>query len=178
MSRSDAMEGPGAADGSAPAGDWPIRDRQSFVDAVAWGARAAIGAGARRMLWADPDFGAWPLDDRTLLDDLGRWLRQPQRRLVMLANDWSRVRERHPRFTAWRRDWAHAIDTLRPQPEDVRELPTLLIDDQRVCVRMFDIVQWRGRARLDEGEVRQWQHEFESVIPRSTPDFPVTSLGL
>ena len=168
--------------GAAPAApglrDWPLRDRQGFLDGVAWGFRQAMAGGARRLLCTDPDFQHWPLDDRALLDELGRWLRLPQRRLVMLAGDWSRVPQRHARFTAWRRDWAHAIDTLRPQPEDAPELPTLLIDDREVCVRLFDAAQWRGRCQLDEGEVRQWQHEFARVVERATPDFPVTSLGL
>ncbi len=76
---------PNAAPAAPGPRDWPLRDRQGFTEGVIWGFRQAMAGGARRLLCTDPDFQHWPLDDRALLDELGRWLRLPQRRLVMLA---------------------------------------------------------------------------------------------
>ncbi len=155
-----------------------IASRSEFGAAILWGQQSALALGARHMLWIDNDFRDWPLDDATLLEGLADWLHLPQRRLVMLARDWSTMRQLHPRFCAWRRAWAHAVSTRTPDDDDAPTLPTLLLDDTRVCVRLVDHSHWRGRCSLDARDTRLLMAEFDALAQRSAPDFPVTQLGL
>ncbi len=155
-----------------------IGSRGEFLAAIAWGWQSAVAQGARRMMWIDNDFSDWPLDDAALLEGLGDWLHRPQRRLVMLARDWSSMRPTHARFCAWRPAYAHAVETRTPDDEDAAELPTMLLDDTRVCVRLVDRVHWRGRCSLDARDTRLLFAEFDALAQRSSHDFPVTRLGL
>ena len=66
-----------AANGSALARR--IESQADFVvalhDTVALAGQGAV----RRMVWVDPDFADWPLDDEALWPRLIDWLRLPQR---------------------------------------------------------------------------------------------------
>ena len=70
--------------------------------------------GTRRLCWCDEDFAAWPVGEAEWLAQLTRWARVTGRELVMIARDWPVIERRHPRFVAWRRDWAHVIQCLVP----------------------------------------------------------------
>jgi hypothetical protein len=154
-----------------------INSRAAFAEAVQWGVATAVERGARRLWFTDPHFADWPLDDVTLLDTLTGWLRLPQRRLVLLAEGYDEVVRLKPRFVAWRRHWAHALEAWAPQdlPAD---LPTWLLDDGPVCVALADRVHWRGRCALDPSQAQRRRQEIDAVLQRSEPAFPVNQLGL
>ena len=155
-----------------------IDSRDAFSAALRWGFDRAIVNGARCITCSDPTFEAWPLNDVALLQQLTTWLRLPQRRLVLLAASYDTVPRQLPRFTAWRRDWAHAIQALQPQAEFLADVPSLLIDDRHVSVHLSDPVHWRGRAS-EEARVRMlWQEKIDVVLQRSEAAFAVTTLGL
>jgi hypothetical protein len=170
------MNLPTTPDAAAPA---PLIDsRSGFEAALRWGVAQAMAHNARRLVAVDPDFVSWPLDDPTLLDGLTAWLRRPQRHLTLLATSFDEVPRRHPRFTAWRRIWSHAVSTwLAPDDLD-RGLPTLLLDDGALMVRLVDPVHWRGRAGLDAEAARPYRDEIDAVLQRSESGFPPTQLGL
>lgn len=155
-----------------------LRSQADFHRALQWALGQAVVARARRMTWVDPDFGVWPLDDDALLETLATWLRLPQRRLVLLARDYTLLQRLHPRFVSWRRNWAHAIDAWTPSDGVEARLPTLLIDDQRLCLQVHDTSQWRGRLALDEQAVRQWRDEIDALLQRCEAAFPAHHLGL
>jgi len=154
-----------------------ITSRAEFGAAVAWGVQTAAERGARRMWFSDPHFADWPLDDPALLSSLTAWLRLPQRRLVLLAASYDEVVRWKPRFVAWRRHWAHAVEAWTPQdlPAD---LPTWLLDDGPVCVAVADRLHWRGRCAVDAREAQLRRQELDAVLQRSETAFPVNSLGL
>lgn len=155
-----------------------IDSRDGFLAAWRWGFHTAIAQGARRIVCVDADFAAWPLDETVLLQALTGWLRQPQRRLVLLARHFDEVPRRCPRFASWRRDWVHAIEAWQAPAELAAELPTLLLSDGAVCVQLFDGVRWRGRAGLDMREAGLRRQEVDSVLQRSEASFLVTPMGL
>lgn len=155
-----------------------IDSRDSFGAALRWGFDTAISNGARCITCADPSFEAWPLDDAALLQRLTAWLRLPQRRLVLLAANYESVPRLLPRFTAWRRDWAHAIQALQPPAEFAADVPTLLLDDRSVSVQLIDPLHWRGRAAVDARSRLLWQEKIDAVLQRSEAAFAVTTLGL
>jgi hypothetical protein len=143
--------------------------RAAFADAIRWGLQAAAAHGARRIVCTDPDFADWPLDDPTLLQGLTAWLRLPQRRFVLLARRYGELPRRQPRFVAWRRHWAHAIEAWQPPDDLAADLPTLLV---------ADAARWRGRCDLDERTAMLWREQIDAILQRSEPGFPVYTLGL
>ncbi len=155
-----------------------IDSREAFADGIRWGVAAAIADGTRSITCVDPSFELWPLDEGALLEPLTAWLSLPQRRLILLAASYEEVPRRQARFTAWRRDWAHAIQALQCPEEFAAELPTLMIDDRRTCVHLIDPVQGRGRAERDPRARLLLQEKVDVVLQRSEPAFAVTTLGL
>lgn len=161
-----------------PAPPSPIGSRAEFSHALHWALRTSVTQRARRIVWVDPDFAEWPLDEPEWLELLSGWLRLPQRRLVMLASSYGEVPLRHPRFTAWRRLWSHAIEPWSPDENSTAALPTLALDDVAVCVQLIDAQHWRGRATFDVRTSRPWCDRIDAVLQHSSPAFPVHALGL
>lgn len=160
------------------AADVRIDSRASFTAAVMQGFAAAMAGSSRRIVCVDADFADWPLDDPALHQQWMAWLRRPQRQLVLLAADFARVPQRHPRFVTWRREWSHAISPLAAPPDVAANLPTLLLDDQGLMLRLVDRVHWRGRLSRDEASARPWREEIDALLQRSEAAFPVNTLGL
>jgi len=155
-----------------------VDSRAGFIAALKWGFGAAFEQGARRIVCCDADFAEWPLEDVALLQGLTTWLKRPQRRLVLLARSYDEVPRRSPRFTAWRNDWAHAIEAWVAPEEMAADLPTVLVSDGAVSVHLIDALHWRGRAELDERRARQWCEQLDVVLQRSERGFGVNTLGL
>lgn len=153
-----------------------IRSRAEFLAAIRWGFAHADAQAARRIVCVDPDFADWPLDEPALLDALTAWLKRPQRKLVLLAASYDEVPRRHPRFVAWRTNWAHAVEAV--SPVERIELPTLLLDDGDLSVQLIDRTHWRGRVETDRRSARSWRDEVDAVLQRCEPALPVYRLGL
>lgn len=166
---------PKVSDGDLPTA---IRSRAEFERALGCAMSQVLARRGRRMVWIDPDFDGWPLDQPALLEPLAQWLRLPQRRLVLMAHHFGTLERRHPRFVAWRRDWVHAVEAWTPSEGVEVRLPTLLIDDDHLCLQMFDTERWRGRLASDEHAVRQWTDEIDALLQRCEPAFPAHHLGL
>jgi hypothetical protein len=155
-----------------------IDSRESFEQAVLWGFETAIAEGTRSILCVDPSFEAWPLDDPALLERLTAWLRLPQRRLQLLAASYDEFPRQLPRFTEWRRHWAHAVQPAQCPQEFAAGLPSVLLDERRISVQLIDSVHWRGRADRDARSRLLWQERIDVVLQRSEPAFAITTLGL
>ncbi len=167
------------SDPATPASPPAIAGPEDFAPAVRWGVATALAEGARTLTAVDLAFGEnWPWDDADLHDSLAAWLRLPQRRLVLLAANYDDFPRQHPRFVQWRRDWAHAITPFVAPDELAGTLPTALFDDRRLSVVRLDPVQGRGRASLEPRTRLKWHDQVDAVLQRSSPGFPVTTLGL
>lgn len=155
-----------------------IDGQAAFAAAVVQAPAAALAAAARRMLWVDPDFAEWPLDDEALLDALGRWLRLPQRQLVLLAERFDAVARGRPRFMAWYRVYAHAIRAVAPDPAEIAELPTVLVIEPAAVLQLVDRRHWRGHWHDAAAEARVWTDRIDALLQRCAPALPATTLGL
>ena len=155
-----------------------LRSQAEVAEATRWLVRHAVAQRARRLTWLDPDFSIWPLGDPDLLDALTAWLRLPQRRLVLVAHGYAQVERQHTRFVTWRRNWAHAVDAWSPSEGIEVRLPSLLFNDESLCLQVFDSSHWRGRLSVDERAVRQWHDETDALLQRCEAAFPVRHLGL
>lgn len=164
-----------------PGGEAPPRvidSRAGFQATVLWCLQTALAREARTIHLADPDFADWPLDAAAWIEPLTVWLKRPQRRLVMIASDFERAQQLHPRFSAWRPAFSHAIDARNPDPELAVEWPTVLVDDGPVSMQLFDHTHWRGRAGVDARDAKVCRDLIEVLLQRSTSAWPVRPLGL
>jgi hypothetical protein len=155
-----------------------VDTRAAFRAAVGNSPSLAAASAARRLSWVDPDFADWPLEDEALLQALGRWLRLPQRELVLVGADFEGVAQRRPRFMAWYRDWTHAVHAWTPLAAEDRELPTLLLIDGAAVLQVFDRRHWRARWGAGVAEVEPWSHQIDALLQRCAPALPATTLGL
>jgi hypothetical protein len=155
-----------------------ISTQLEFGDAVRAAVLSAIAREARSMLWCDPDFVAWPLDDPALLDPLATWLRRPMRRLVLLGGRYDRMERAHPRFTKWRDPWVHAIDTREPSDLAPADVPTLFLDDGPTVLELWDRDIPRGRAGRDPAAAASARDRIDAALQRSVPAWPTKPLGL
>lgn len=148
--------------------------RQAMVDAIA----GAAVEGRREITWVDSDFTDWPLDDALVLDALSRWARQPLRRLLLVAHSFQDVPRKHPRFTAWRRTFAHRVE-CRSAPElPVSDIPTLMLAGDLYSLQLLDKRHWRTRWLDDETDYKTWQGVVDAILLRSEVDFGANTLGL
>lgn len=157
----------------------PVIDtRDGFTAALRWGFDQALAQSARSLVFVDPTFEHWPLDDLEALQTLTQWARLPGRQLTLLAARFEEVPRRQPRFTAWRKEWAHTIRALQAPAEFAADLPTLMLDDRRLSIHLIDAVNWRGRVAQDPRARLLWQEKVDVVLQRSEPAFAATTLGL
>jgi hypothetical protein len=155
-----------------------VDSRVGFQQAIAWGFKTAAEAGARQIVCVDPGFVDWPLNDPELFQVLTPWLRQPQRRLVLLAAHYDAMPRHFPRFELWRKNWSHAIEAWQPPPDMALEWPTLLVAAPLLTVHLIDRPSWRGRASLDPRAAQRHALQIDAVLQRCERAYAVDTLGL
>jgi hypothetical protein len=149
-----------------------------FAQALYQALDGAVEASTLRLCWCDADFSAWPLGEDDWIALLTRWARVGGRELVMIASDYQAIERLHPRFAAWRRDWAHVIQCLVPDEGRTTELPTLWIDSANQALRVFDREHWRGRTGFDRVDRQRAREDFDAISQRASQGFSAVTLGL
>lgn len=152
--------------------DGPTEFAQRIRDAIA----QAHAQGWSAMVWADADFGDWPLGERQVVEALQAWS-QRGRTLRLLARRYDYFPQRFPRFVTWRQQWDHIIEcrVCRPIPELV--LPSVLWTSQYAVLRIDTerSIGWSGTERQRLALVHADLDEYHK---NSSPGFPSTTLGL
>lgn len=160
----------------APLPEGRLEGRAAFQDAVRTAMAAAEAQGWPQLVLCDPDFLDWPLGERAVVEALDAWARRG-RTLRLLAADFSRLREAHPRFLRWRTTWGHLVEAhVCPHAPD-HELPTALWTPTWT-LECLDPVHFTAvattaadrRVALSERLMGWWR--------RGTPGFPATTIGL
>jgi hypothetical protein len=154
-----------------------ITSRPEFHLALRQAFAEAATAGSRELWLADSDFADWPLGERDVIERLSEWVAS-SRRLTLLANSFDDVARRHPRWVAWRRQWAHVVSCRANTELEADAMPTLLIASGTTTVRLSDPVHYRGRVSHDRAEELRCKELFDAVSQRSEEAFPATSTGL
>ncbi len=150
--------------------------RSAFVGLVRQAVDSAASQGWTKMVWCDPDFADWPLGERSLIESLQAWSASG-RSLHLLAQDFSMLRQMHPRFVQWRVTWSHLVEARATGKSSGGELtsafwtPTWTMErldlKHNVVVATLDPVRRVALAeRLDAG----WH--------KAAPSFPASTLGL
>ena len=153
-----------------------IDGRSEFAAAVRLALSSAAQTRAQELCLVDPDFETWPLEDAEVLGALTAWARLPKRRMLMLAASFDTLPRRCPRFVAWRRTWAHAVE-CRATEVEVSQIPTLLLAGPRSLL-LADRLQWRGHWLAEDSEIGGWREVVDVLLQRSDVDFPANTLGL
>jgi hypothetical protein len=153
-----------------------IDGRSEFRAAVRLALSEAAAAGTRELVFVDADFESWPLEDPQVLASLTAWARLPKRELLIIAGRFDDLPRHCPRFTAWRRDWAHVIACHATEVEP-SQIPTLLLAGAQ-SLHLADRLRWRGHWLDDDSQVRAWREVVDVLKQRSEPAFPANMLGL
>lgn len=156
-----------------------IASRAEFAAAVRAVLLDAAEHGTRELWLVDPDFALWPLGERETVALLLRWAQGGAgRRVTFVAHGFDDVVRRHPRFVAWRRDWAHVIQCREVGELDASEVPTLLLAGEGLGLQLLERRHVRGRWFRDEPTWRTWREVVDALLQRSAEAFPATTLGL
>lgn len=158
------------------AGAARIDGRSAFTAAVRRALSQAASERARELCLVDPDFEAWPLEDPQVLSALTAWARLPKRQLLVIAGRFDDLPRRCPRFTEWRRNWAHVLE-CRATEVEASQIPTLLLAGAH-SLQLADRLQWRGHWLADDSEISAWREVVDVLMQRSEADFPANRLGL
>lgn len=154
-----------------------ISSRKEFHDAILGALAAAARTDAAEIRLVDPTFADWPLNDRALVDTLSQWV-SSRRRLVVLAHSFDDVARRAPRFTEWRRQWAHVIQCRAAEEIEADEVPTMVFVSGLLCVHLLDRVHYRGTVSARPSDHVLCRESIDALLQRSVEAFPVTMLGL
>jgi len=161
---------------------WPlaglIDTRTAFQAAVRGVLAHAMEKGVRRMHWISPDFEGWPLDEPLLLDALSDWARPRTTQLVWLSTDFEGLRRRAPRLVTWRQHWSHVLQCRAPDDDAGSELPSLLLADDKLVIKLTDRSHWRGRISCSAADIQAEREQIDALLQRSSETFPVTTLGI
>ncbi|MEO8082022.1 MAG: hypothetical protein ABI641_15920 [Caldimonas sp.] len=154
-----------------------IATRNEFDAAVRAAIHFAAEVDAHEMVFIDPHFADWPLNDRDVVETLGRWVNS-QRKLVVFAGAFEEMARRQLRFVEWRRQWAHVVQCRNDDEVEAEQVPTLLLVRGHLCVRLVDRVRFRGSISTQAGDLVVGQEAADALLQRSVEAFPVTTLGL
>ena len=165
---------PEPAASSLPAGT--VEGREAFRQCVRAALRSACMEGWTPLMACDPDFADWPLGERDVVELLHDWSRRGYR-WVMLAGRYDLVERQHPLFADWRRRWADRIECRVVTTHEAANMPSLLWSPHWSMQRVQ-----RARCRAvcgpESSRGAELRELYEAFDARSTPGFPVTTLGL
>jgi hypothetical protein len=155
-----------------------IGSRSEFQAAVRSVVSQLQAAGVRQLWWVSPDFAEWPLDEPQVVDDLTHWARLPGVQLNWLAHDFERVHRTMPRLVRWRQTFAHALNCRSPEELAGPDMPTLLMADRRLVLRLLDRERVRGWLSHEAADAQRAREEIDAISQRSAAAFPAVTLGL
>lgn len=140
----------------------------------------AFQSDTRRIVLLDPDFTRWPLSSPALLGALQTWAGRGARKLEMAAPEWRLCERAHPRLLAWRKGFDHLLSIRQFDPQDAgADWPIALLAIQGGAA--LRLLEWHdGLAHWShEGVERQALLEiFDAIAQRSSPGWPLTTVGL
>lgn len=157
--------------------DAVITSRSEFHTAVRDAFAEAAGVGCRELFLCDPSFADWPLGERAVIEHLALWA-SSHRRLTLLAEDFSELSRRHPRWVEWRQTWAHVVHCRTNTELETGQMPTILLAPGLLSVRLSDPIHHRGQRSHEAAEGLRCRELFDAVLQRSEEGFPASTTGL
>jgi len=112
-----------------------------------------------------------------VVDSLSRWA-LPHRRLTVLAQHYDEVTRRHPRWVAWRRQWAHVVTCRALEAAEPGQVPGLLLAPGLVTVRLLDPAHHRASVSTRRDDALRAGEHLDALLQQSSEAFPASVLGL
>ena len=159
------------------ASDAVITSRSEFQSALRDAFAEAASVGCRELYFCDPDFADWPLGERAVVEHLGLWA-SSHRRLTLLAEDFSELSRRHPRWVEWRQNWSHVVHCRTNIELETGQMPIILLAPGLLSVRLSDPIHHRGQRSHEAAEGLRCRELFDAVLQRSEEAFPASTTGL
>jgi hypothetical protein len=153
-----------------------LASRDAYHAALRDAFAQAASQGCPTLFLSDPDFSDWPLGEPAVVEHLTRWA-LAHRRLTVLAGDYGNFYRMHPRWVAWRRQWAHVV-TCRALEDEPLRVPSMLLAPGVVTVRLFDDVNYRASASTDPQDGLRAREHLDALLQHSCDAFPASVLGL
>ena len=154
-----------------------IGTRLEFQDALRAALAEAGRVGCRELWLVDENFADWPLGAPDVVEMLTRWA-QAHRRLTVVARNFDEMPRRHARWVEWRRQWSHVVECRSFDDAEQGEIPTLLLAEGLVGVRLMDPLRFRGSVSRETADLVRMREWIDAVLQRSVVAFPPTILGL
>ena len=154
-----------------------IDSRSAFHAAIHEALGAAAATNAREIVMCDPDFADWPLGERACVERFQSWA-MSHRRLTLLARTFDELPRRHARWLAWRTQWSHVVSCRQADPEDAAAVPSLIVVDGVMTVRLAHPQHHRGVVSRERSDWLQSLELIDAVLQRSSEALPPTLLGL
>lgn len=162
----------------------PDSDQRRSIESRTGFAEAALGmlsqldtSGTRQVTLVDIDFSPWPLDDDAVIGALTRWIRLPGRRLRLVGSRFDVIQRDQPRFSSWRKPFAHAIECWTPTEVDPGDMPSVLLLDAMV-LELLDRERWQARQASERHSLVLQRERLDALLQRCEAAWPVTVLGL
>ena len=154
-----------------------IDSRSGFHIAVREAFASLAASKSNEVVICDTDFADWPLGEISVIDGLARWA-QPHRKLTVYAQNFDEILRRHPRWVAWRRQFAHAVECRVVEPLEQGRMPSLFTARGGMTVRLFDAGRYRGAQSSCAADGVLAREQIDAISQRSSEGFPATTLGL
>jgi hypothetical protein len=143
--------------------------RQAFADIA--------DAGPREVWMCDDNFADWPLNEVQVVEQLGLWARGP-RTCTVVALNYDRLPQSHPRWVQWRRQYGHVVACRTPDEVDMARLPCVLLAPGVLTLRLVDRLRFRGSVSTDPADAFREREHIDALLQRSVDAFPASTLGL
>ena len=154
-----------------------INTRSDFQQAVRDAFASLATTDSREVIVCDEDFADWPLGEIGVIEALTAWAK-PQRKLQVFALNFDDVLRRHPRWVAWRRQFAHLVECRVVEPPEQSRIPALFTARGGVTVRLFDADRFRGTQSGAATDAALAREAIDVISQRSAEGFAATTLGL
>lgn len=143
---------------------------------------SACAQGARRILVLDPNLVDWPLSDPEVLDALAHWGRTGGR-LELLAPDFTAAARHQSRFLQWRMKWDHVLrigsfDEGEVGPGWPTSLLVVVGGEAAGVLRVLDFDAWRATFSRLPTDRQAALEQFDAIAQRSSPSWPLSTVGL
>ena len=150
--------------------------REAFQQTVRAVLSQAAAEGWSEIILSDADFEDWPLGEAAVAQSLNTWAKSG-RRLILLANTFTAIQNRHFRFVRWRQTWDHIIDCRRCKAGESTALPSAIWTPAWLMHRLEgDRIQ--GVLSNEPSRRFQLRETLTECMKRSAPGFPASTLGL
>lgn len=165
-----------STDANAPLPIGRFEGRQAFISLVRQALQTAAREGWTSLVLSDADFADWPLGERAVVDALNTWAGRG-RHLRLMAQDFSSVRQQHPRFVQWRTTWAHLVEAHALPSASTGEVPSAIWSPHWMLERL-DPLRCTGVSSEDGARRVALRERLDSVWLKGSPSFAATTLGL